>query len=102
MNVEKHLVPGLGAIELQRLGPAQLNASYREQLTKGRRNAAGGLAPKTVRYIHSILHRALRDAVRWGYVVRTRPMLLIRRRPRRRRCPCGTDTASSVPGSRPG
>jgi hypothetical protein len=23
-----------------------------------------------VRYIHSILHRALRDAVRWGYVVR--------------------------------
>jgi integrase len=28
------------------------------------------LAPKTVIYIHSILHRALRDAVRWGYVVR--------------------------------
>jgi integrase len=70
MNVEKHLVPGLGAIELQRLGPAQLNALYRELLTKGRRNAAGGLAPKTVFYIHSILHRALRDAVRWGYVVR--------------------------------
>jgi integrase len=59
-----------GAIELQRLSPAQLNAFYRELLTKGRRNAAGGLAPKTVYYIHSILHRALRDAVRWGYVVR--------------------------------
>jgi len=70
MNVEKHLVPGLGAIELQRLSPAQLNAFYRELLTRGRRNAAGGLAPKTVYYIHSILHRALRDAVRWGYVVR--------------------------------
>jgi integrase len=71
MNVEKHLVPGLGAIELQRLRPAQLNGFYRELLTKGRRNAAGGLAPKTVYYIiHSILHRALRDAVRWGYVVR--------------------------------
>ena len=37
MNVEKHLVPGLGAIELQRLSPAQLNAFYRELLTKGRR-----------------------------------------------------------------
>jgi integrase len=70
MNVEKHLVPGLGAIELQRLSPAQLNAFYRVLLTEGRRNAAGGLAPKTVYYIHSILHRALRDAVRWGYVVR--------------------------------
>jgi hypothetical protein len=56
MNVKKHLVPGLGAIELQRLTPAQLNAFYRELLTRGRRNTAGGLAPKTVRYIHSILH----------------------------------------------
>jgi integrase len=70
MNVEKHLVPGLGAIELQRLSPAQLNAFHRLLLTEGRRKAAGGLAPKTVRYIHTILHRALRDAVRWGYVVR--------------------------------
>ncbi len=34
MNVEKHLVPGLGAIELQRLSPAQLNAFYRELLTR--------------------------------------------------------------------
>jgi hypothetical protein len=70
MNVEKHLVPGVGAIELQRLSPAQLNTFYRVLLTTGRRNRAGGLAPKTVRSIHSILHRALRDAVRWGYVVR--------------------------------
>ena len=55
---------------MQRPSPAQLNAFYRELLIEGRRNAADGLAPKTVYYIHSILHRALRDAVRWGYVVR--------------------------------
>jgi integrase len=70
MNVEKHLVPGVGSVELQRLSPAHLNAFYRDLLTRGRRNTPGGLAPKTVRYIHSILHRALRDAVRWGFVVR--------------------------------
>jgi integrase len=29
-----------------------------------------GSGLQTVRYIHSILHRALRDAVRWGNVVR--------------------------------
>jgi hypothetical protein len=29
-----------------------------------------GLAPKTVRNIHNILHRALKGAVRWGYLVR--------------------------------
>jgi integrase len=29
-----------------------------------------GLASKTVRNIHNILHRARKDAVRWGYLVR--------------------------------
>jgi integrase len=29
-----------------------------------------GLAPRTVRYIHTILHAALRDALRWNLVVR--------------------------------
>lgn len=29
-----------------------------------------GLHPKTVRYVHTILHRALRDAVRWGRLPR--------------------------------
>jgi integrase len=28
------------------------------------------LAPKTVRNVHNILHRALKDAARWGYLVR--------------------------------
>jgi integrase len=28
------------------------------------------MAPKTVQNIHAILHRALRDAMRWGYVAR--------------------------------
>jgi integrase len=32
----------------------------------GRSDGRGGLSPKTVHYIHTILHRALRDAVRWG------------------------------------
>jgi hypothetical protein len=82
-------VPGLGAIELQRLNLAQLNAFYRVLLTTGRRNRPSGLAPKTVRYIHSIMHRALWDAVRWGYVVRNVAELLTRRRPRRRKCGCG-------------
>lgn len=103
MNVEKHLVPGLGAIELQRLSPAQLNAFYRELLTRGRRNRAGGLAPKTVRYIHSILHRALRDAVRWGDVVRNVADAADPPKPQDAgdaRMEPGA--ASGVPGSRPG
>ena len=43
---------------------------YRELLANGRRHRKGALAPKTVRNVHVMLHRVLRDAVRWGFVVR--------------------------------
>jgi site-specific recombinase XerC len=69
-NVERHIVPALGHLPLQRLTPAQLTAFYRGLLSSGHRQGSGGLAPKTVRNIHGALHAALRDAVRWGYVAR--------------------------------
>lgn len=31
---------------------------------------AGGLSPRSVRYVHTIVHRAFRDAVRWGRITR--------------------------------
>jgi integrase len=64
-----HVVPRLGDIELQRLSPSNLSAFYRALLTDARRDGQG-LAPKTVRNIHAMLHRALKDAVRLGYLVR--------------------------------
>ena len=40
---------------------------YAELLESGRRNGSGGgLSPKTVRYIHTIVHKALADAVDAG------------------------------------
>jgi integrase len=40
-------------------------------LSDGKRsNGGGGLSPRTVRYVHTILHRASRDAVRWGRLAR--------------------------------
>jgi Phage integrase, N-terminal SAM-like domain len=65
-----YVIPTLGAVELQRLTPGHLSVLYRELLTSGRRHRPGGLAPKTVRNVHVLLHRVLKDAVRWGYVVR--------------------------------
>jgi integrase len=64
-----HVVPRLGDIELQRLTPSNLSSFYRALLTDARRDGQG-LAPKTVRNIHAMLHRALKDAVRLGYLVR--------------------------------
>jgi integrase len=69
-NVERHIVPALGHLPIQRLTPAQLAAFYRSLLEHGRRDGRGGLAPKTIRNIHGALHAALKDAVRWGYVAR--------------------------------
>jgi integrase len=60
---------GLGGV-LQGLTPANLTAYYRALLNDGRRDGRGGLAPKSVRNIHGVLHAALRDAVRWGYLPR--------------------------------
>jgi integrase len=69
-NLERHVIPALGEIELQRLTPAHLTRFYRTLLTGGRLDGRGGLSAKSVKNIHGALHPALKDAVRWGYVAR--------------------------------
>jgi integrase len=69
-NVERHIVPALGSRELRQLGPPQLNVMYAGLLDGGRCDGSGGLSPRSVRYIHTIMRRALRDAVRWGKLPR--------------------------------
>ncbi|MBW3604149.1 MAG: site-specific integrase [Actinobacteria bacterium] len=69
-KVRCHVIPRLGQIPLQRLSPAHLNAFYAELITAGRVDGTGGLSPKTVREIHVIVRKALKDAVRWGRVNR--------------------------------
>lgn len=65
-----HVIPALGSIPLQRLEPAHLDSFYGKLLESGRANGVGGLSPRTVRYIHTIIRKALKDAVRWSMVVR--------------------------------
>jgi integrase len=70
-NIERHVLPSLGARPLQRLVPEDLDSMYASLLANGRLNGAGGgLSPKTVRYIHGILRKALADAQRKGTVAR--------------------------------
>jgi len=61
--VRRHLEPSLGRRPLAKLSPADVAACYRALLDQG-------LAPRTVEYAHAVLHRALRDAERWGLVAR--------------------------------
>ncbi len=69
-NIELHILPELGSVRLQGLTVDQLDAFYAKKLASGHRAAPRGLSPKTVRHLHTILHRALKDAVRKGLVVR--------------------------------
>ena len=58
-----HLKPELGRRKLKTLAPDHVQALYQRKL-------GVGLAPGTVRLIHSILSRALDQAVRWGILPR--------------------------------
>lgn len=62
-TVRLHVIPTLGAEQLARLSPGQVQALLDAKLT-------GGLSPRTVQYIHAILRRALGQAYRWGIVQR--------------------------------
>ncbi len=67
LNYRKHLknylVPGLGKIKLQKLLPQQVQAFYTKKINEG-------LAPKTVKDFHGILHKALDNAVKWDILSR--------------------------------
>jgi Phage integrase, N-terminal SAM-like domain/Arm DNA-binding domain len=96
-NLQVHIIPALGALKLQRLTAPRIASFYSELLAGGRRDGEG-LAPKTVRNIHALLHRALKDAARWGYVPHNRPMTSTRPKVRRPSSGCGPPS-SCAPSS---
>jgi integrase len=57
-QVRLHLIPHLGRLWLERLGPADVQRAYAALLDRGS-------SPATVKRSHATLHRALEQAVRW-------------------------------------
>jgi integrase len=62
--------PHLGGVELQKLKPIDGEEWHGLLLTSGRRNGQGGLSRLTVRHAHSLLSKALTEAVRHELLVR--------------------------------
>ena len=58
-----HMVPGLGRKRLKTLNAADVQRFYRAKLDSG-------LSTATVHKLHVVLHKALKQAVRWGLVPR--------------------------------
>jgi integrase len=65
-----HVTPSLGAGRLQALSALDLDRLYARLLTEGHRYRHGGLSARSVRYVHTVVRKALADAVRKGLVVR--------------------------------
>jgi integrase len=56
-----HIVPELGKIHLTKLTPQQVSRFYTELLE-------GGMSRATIANVHTVLHKALDQAVKWGLV----------------------------------
>jgi integrase len=61
--VRLHIIPVLGHHQLQKLTAQHIQAFYTKKLNEG-------LSPTTVNLLHSLLHKALDDAVRRGILAR--------------------------------
>lgn len=58
-----HALPEIGRVPLAKLAPPHLQKLYASRLDAGQ-------SPASVRQLHAVLHRALRQALRWGLVAR--------------------------------
>ncbi len=67
--IKAYVVPAIGGVRLQDLRKEHLDRLYDELERTGGRGGAG-VSPKTVANVHGVVHKALRDAVRNGLVVR--------------------------------
>lgn len=61
--LERYALPTLGGKKLSSLRPLEIQSLYTEMQRRG-------LSAKTVRYVHSTLHSALKQAVNWGMLSR--------------------------------
>jgi integrase len=69
-HVECHIAPHIGSVKLAKLTGSQVNALYAKLAETGRKDGKRGLSPMTIHHVHSCLHKACRDAVRWGHISR--------------------------------
>src|SRR5450759_4403800 len=69
-HVECHIAPHIGTVKLQKLSGSQVNALYAKLAETGRKDGKTGLSAMTIHHVHACLHKACKDAVRWGHISR--------------------------------
>jgi len=71
MQIRLHILPVIGHHYLSKLETCHLQALYNAKLLDGARldGKKGGLSPRTVRYLHTIIHACLEQARREGKIM---------------------------------
>jgi integrase len=69
-HVDCHIVPYIGSLQLAKLSAAQVNALYAKLAESGAKDSHEGLSSQTIHHVHACLHKACKDAVRWGQLAR--------------------------------
>ena len=69
-NIDKHILPYIGNIELQSLTTYQIDELYKKLYKSGRSDGKGGLSPKSIMYVHRVLTKALNAAERQSLIPR--------------------------------
>ena len=57
-------------MKLAKLTGSQVNALYAKLAESGAKDGTKGLSAMTIHHVHSCLHKACKDAVRWGHISR--------------------------------
>lgn len=65
-QIKNHIKPALGSVKLEALSAHTIQGFYNGLTAE--RNGKPGLSPKSVKNIHGVLHKALQQAVKIGYL----------------------------------
>ena len=71
-----HLIPAIGQIRIQKLGPQHVQALLNDKLTSISERTGKKLSPRSVRHIHRTLCTALETAMKYGIVQRNAATLV--------------------------
>ena len=66
LAMQRYVIPRIGGQQLGRGHAGDVECSVRRLARDWSLGGLDGLSPKTVKEVHTILHKALHDAVRWG------------------------------------
>lgn len=64
-QINKHIIPALGHLKLTQVKTVNIQKLYNDKLSGGRADGKqGGLSPKSIRYIHTVIHSSFQQAYR--------------------------------------